>query len=210
MWPPPAPAQYVDRANLPSNIRPSDLEREPVEEVAVGEEVPHGDNEDGLQRQPEPMKEAAAENFKTPSGGTGKEARVFGSTENPPRLIRKPGQEGDVPDDEPKVESSGAMPDSAPAEALRLLRYDTTTPADVDSRLVRSNSNVDERMVIEFSLPSTEANALAQAGHKRTRVSSGPSSNKFVLPRTRQLITSHFYGETFIESHCHLVIAICI
>lgn len=195
MWPPPAPAQYMDHANLPSNIRPSDLEREPIEEVSVGE-VPHGDNEDGLQRQPVPMKEAIAENFKTPSGSTGK-ARVFGSTENLPKLIRKPGQEGDVPDNEPKVESSvGAMPDPAPAEAPRPLRHDTATPADVDSRLpvVRSNSNVDEPMVIEFSLPSTEANALAQAGHKRTRVSSGPSSNEFVLPRTRQLITSHFYG----------------
>lgn len=198
MWPPPpAPAHYLDHANLPTNLRPSQLEREPGT-------LQCGYNKDSLQKQQELKTEDAVENLEVPGFSAG-EAHDSSSNESSSRQIsateiinEKQEQIDDLPTNEAKTEGLvGVLEQKKPeatAETGQLVHH-ASASAIADTELRSSDTKANEPMVIEFKLPSTEADAFVRTGHKRIRVSSGSSSKEYSVSCAKQLIASHFYGK---------------
>lgn len=201
MWPPPpAAANCIDLANLPSNLQPSQLEREPD----AWSKVQCSYNKDSLLKQQELKTDDAGENLEAP-GFNACEVHDSSPNVSPSRqiftaeIITKKQEQGNVmPTNEAKTEGIVRVLEQKKTETMAetgQLVHHASASAIADTELRSSDAKANEPMVIEFKLPSTEADAFVRTGHKRIRVSSGSSSNEYSVSRAKQLIASHFYGK---------------
>lgn len=200
-WPPPDAPQYLDHSQLPANLRPSTIEQEEPDqqERASGDgsqETTDGQHKEQKRELPDGSRSEMSDVSKgskhlKPNEASGPLIRTQHVTSNEPANKKHEQEEGGGANVSPKREPQSES-----------LEKQETLPCKVEAVVAEKGSPAQElgsnhpeqNMVIEFSMPPMELSTVTRAGHKRARVSSGSTSNDYIRPNTKQMVTSHFYG----------------
>lgn len=199
MWPPPDAPQYLGHSELPANLRPSTLEREPGQQEQLPDDGSQEKNEGQHKEQKRELRDGSHLEMSDVNKGS-KHLKPKDEASGPPIKTDHVSSDTPVSKKHEQEEGGGTNPFASPkiepqSENLEVQETVEAMVAEKNSPVEEKlGSNHPEQMVIEFSLPSTEMATAMRAGHKRARVSSGPVSNDYIRPHTKQMVTSHFYG----------------